>query len=47
MNGALFDNTIKSIKDIYKQTIKGLFGGGSSNKNQNVRVILPKRRVIF
>ena len=35
---------IKSIKDIYKQKIKGLFGGGSSNQNQNVHDISPKKK---
>jgi hypothetical protein len=42
IEGAEAFNDIKSIKDIYKQKIKGLFGGDSSN--QNVQDISPKKK---
>ena len=35
---------IKSIKDVYKQKIKGLFTGNSSNKSQKVRDVSPKKK---
>ena len=35
---------IKSIKHIYKQKIKELFSGVSSNQNQNVHDISPKKK---
>jgi len=35
---------IKSIKDIYKQKIKNLFGGGASSQNQKVHDISPKKK---
>ena len=35
---------MKNIKDIYKQKIKGLFGGDASNQNQNVQDISPKKK---
>ena len=44
IEGAEALDDIKSIKDIYKQKIKGLFGGGSSNQNQNVHNISPKKK---
>ena len=44
IEGAEALDDIKSIKDIYKQKIKGLFGGDSSNQNQNVQDISPKKK---
>ena len=44
IDGAGAFNHIKSIKDIYKQKIKGLFGGDSSNQNQDVHDISPKKK---
>ena len=44
IDGAEAFNDIKSIKDIYKQKIKGLFGGDSSNQNQDVHDISPKKK---
>ena len=35
---------IKSIKDVYKEKIKDLFGGGGSKKSQKVHDISPKKK---
>jgi len=43
IEGAEAFNDIKSIKDIYKQKIKDLFGGASS-QNQKVHDISPKKK---
>jgi hypothetical protein len=44
IEGAEAFDDIKSIKDIYKQKIKDLFGGGSSSQNQKVHDISPKKK---
>ena len=44
IEGAEAFDDIKSIKDIYKQKIKGLFGKGSSNQNKYVVDVLPKKK---
>ena len=35
---------IKSIKDIYKQKVKDLFGGGSSSQKKYVVDVSPKKK---
>jgi hypothetical protein len=44
IQGAEAFNDIKSIKDIYKEKIKDLFGGGASSQNQKVHDISPKKK---
>ena len=44
IEGAEALSDIKSIKDIYKQKIKDLFGGRASSQNQKVHDISPKKK---
>jgi len=44
IQGAEAFNDIKSIKDIYKQKVKDMFGGGASSQNQKVHNISPKKK---
>ena len=44
IEGAEALDDIKSIKDIYKQKIKDLFGGGSSSQNKYVVDVSPKKK---
>ena len=44
IEGAEALNGIKSIKDVYKEKIKDLFGGGSSSQNKYVVDVSPKKK---
>ena len=44
IEGAEALSDIKSIKDIYKEKIKDLFGGGASSQNKYVVDVSPKKK---
>jgi hypothetical protein len=44
IEGAEALGDIKSIKDVYKEKIKNLFGGGSSSQNKYVVDVSPKKK---
>jgi len=44
IEGAEALGDIKSIKDVYKEKIKNLFGGGASSQNKYVVDVSPKKK---